>query len=238
MSRSLIWYNLSYYAKTLKFIAPCLVFIVWHFSIHSQMPIPIWSQYHLTALSIFVFSNWIGTSFINSEDRTQQFITRLHTKNEITYHISKIATILLLIIPFYGIMIFYPIIFGFFVRSLLFTEVIAVITIHFLFSLMGASMSVFFNSDFHNQKNMLPLQVLIILLVIVPFEMIFENNALIRYAVQLLPPLNFFGDRLHDLDSGVFVIDGNFLVFVLWSLGYSLALIAFYILMIRKKNKH
>ena len=237
MSRSLIWYNLSYYAKTLKFIAPCLVFIVWHFSIHSQIPIPIWNQYHLAALTIFVFSNWIGTSFINSEDRTQQFITKLHTKNETVYHVSKILTILLLMMPFYAIMIFYPIIFGFFVRGLLFTEIIAVVIIHFLFSLMGASMSIFFNADFHSQKNILPLQVLIMLLVIVPFDTIFEDNVLIRYAVYLLPPLNFFGERLHALDSGVFVIDGNFGVFVLWSLGYSIVFITIYILMIKKKNK-
>jgi hypothetical protein len=238
MSRSLIWYNLSYYAKTLRFIAPCLVFIVWHFSIHSQIPIPIWSQYHLAALTIFVFSNWIGTSFINSEDRTQQFITRLHIKNETVYHVSKIATILLIMIPFYAIMIFYPIVFGFFVRSLLFTEIVAVVAIHFLFSLMGASMSIFFNADFHNQKNILPLQALVMLLVIVPFGTIFNDNMFIGYAVNLLPPLNFFGERLHDLDSDIFVIDGNFGVFVLWSLGYSLVLITVYILMIRKKNKH
>ena len=236
MIKSLIWYNLSYYAKTLKFIAPCLVFIVWHLSIHSQIPIPIWNQYHLAALTIFVFSNWIGTSFINSEDRTQQYITRLHTKNETVYHVSKIVSILLLMMPFYAVMIFHPIIFGFFVRSLLFTEIIAVVIIHFLFSLMGASMCVFFNADFHNQKNMLPLQVLVMLLVIVPFATIFEDNMFIRYAVNLLPPLNFFGERLHALDSGIFVIDGNFGVFVLWSLGYSVALITIYILTI-KKNK-
>jgi len=236
MIKSLIWYNLSYYAKTLKFIAPCLVFIVWHLSIHSQIPIPIWNQYHLAALTIFVFSNWIGTSFINSEDRTHQYITRLHTKNETVYHVSKIVSILLLMMPFYAVMIFHPIIFGFFVRSLLFTEIIAVVIIHFLFSLMGASMCVFFNADFHNQKNMLPLQVLVMLLVIVPFATIFEDNMFIRYAVNLLPPLNFFGERLHALDSGIFVIDGNFGVFVLWSLGYSVALITIYILTI-KKNK-
>jgi len=229
MIRSLIWYNLSYYAKTLKFIAPCLVFIVWHFLIHSQTSIPIWSQYHLGALTIFVLANWLGTSFINSEHKTQQYITLLHCKNKTAYHIAKIATILLLMVPFYAIMIFYPIVFGFFVRSLLFTEILAVLVIHFLFSLMGASMSIFFNADFHNQKIILPLQALVVLLVIVPFGVVFADNVFIRYAVLLLPPLNFFGERLHDLDSGVFVIGGNFWLFVLWSLGYSLALIALYI---------
>jgi len=237
MSRALIEYNISYYAKTLKFIAPCLVFIVWHFSIYSQIPIIIWSQYHLTAVTIFVLSNWIGTSFINCEDRTQQYITRLHTKNEVMYHVSKIITILLLMVPFYVIMIFYPIVFGFFVRNLLFAEIIVVVIIHFLFSLMGAAMSVFFNVDFHNQKNILPLQALVMLITIIPFTTIFEDNVFIRYAVYLLPPLNFFSARLQDLNSGVFMVDSNFFIFILYSLGYSLVLITVYILMIKKRNK-
>ena len=139
--------------------------------------------------------------------------------------------------PFYVVMIFYPIVFGFFVRSLLFTEIIAVVIIHFLFSLMGASISVFFNADFHNEKNILALQVLVMLIVIVPFAEIFEYNMFIRFAVNLLPPLNFFGQRFHQLDSGLFVINGNFWVFVLWSLGYSAALITIYIFMIKKKSK-
>ena len=140
--------------------------------------------------------------------------------------------------PFYAIMIFYPIVFGFFVRSLLFTEIIAVVAIHFLFSLMGTVMSVFFNADFHNQKSALPLQVLAILIAIVPLAVIFEDNLFIRYAVNILPPLNFFGERLHNLDSGIFVMDGNFAAFVLWSLGYSLALIGIYVFAIKRKNKH
>jgi len=187
---------------------------------------------------MFVLSNWIGTSLINCENRIQQYITRLHSKNETTYHLSKIIAVLLLMIPFYAIMIFHPIVFGFFVRSLSFTEVLAVITIHFLFSLMGVSVSVFFNADFHNKKSILPLQVLVMLIMVVPLAMIFEDNVFIRYAVKLLPPLNFFGERLHELDSGVFVMNGNFFVFVLYSLGYSTALITIYVLLIKKINNH
>jgi len=237
MSRALIWYNISYYAKTLKFIAPCMVFIIWHFSIHTQTPVPIWSQYYLTALATFVLANWIGTSFINSEDRTQGYITRLHVKSENAYHLTKIATILILMIPFYAIMIFYPMIFGFFVRSLLITEIIAVVAIHFLFSLMGAAVSILFDTDFYNQNSVLPLQVLVVLVLVVPFATIFDGNVFVQYATYLLPPVNFFGDSFHALDSGVFVMDSNFLIFVLYALGYSLILITIYTIIIKKKNK-
>ena len=238
MNRALIWYNIKYYVETLKFIAPLMVFVVFHAFIYSQRPIPIWSQYYLTAMAVFVFANWIGASFINSEDRTQQYITRLHVKNETTYHIAKIITILLLLMPLYALLIFYPVVFGFFVRSLLVTEVLVAVVIHFLFSLMGASVGVFFNVDFHRRETALPLLALVIVVMVIPLDVIFHGNALVRYAVLLLPPLNFLSQRLHDLDSDVFVIDSNFLIFVLYSLGYSLILIATYVMMIQKKNKY
>jgi len=140
--------------------------------------------------------------------------------------------------PFYILLIFYPIVFGFFVRSLLFIEILAMLIIHFMFSLMGTAVSIFFNVDFHNQKTVLPLQALVILVIAVPFAVTFEDNVFVQYITYLLPPINFLGQRLHDLDNGIFILDNNFLIFILYSLGYSLALIVIYILLIRNKNKH
>jgi len=162
----------------------------------------------------------------------------LHVKNETLFHISKIISILIFMMPFYMVLIAYPAMLGFFERSLLFTEILAVAIIHFLFSLMGTSVGVFFNADFHNKKTMIPLQALVVLVLVVPLDMILGDNMLARYVAYLLPPLNFFGDRLNTLSSGVFVMDGNFLLFILRSAGYSLALIAVYIFLIKKRNKH
>ena len=142
MNISLIGYNISYYVKTLKFVAPCLTYIVFLF-VNYQTPSPIWSNYYITSVAVFILSNWIGTTFINSEDRTQQYITRLHVKNETVYHIYKIISILLFILPFYALLIFYPMMIGFFTRSLMAAEILTLFIIHFLFSLMGTSMSMF-----------------------------------------------------------------------------------------------
>jgi hypothetical protein len=230
-------YNISYYLKTLKFIAPCLAFIVFLF-VNYQTSGPIWSNYFITAVAVFIFSNWIGTTFINSEDKTQQYITRLHIKNETSYHIYKIISIMLFILPFYALLIFYPLMIGFFTRSLAVAEILTLFIIHFLFSLMGTSMSMFFNSDLHNHKNnTLPLQALAILVAIMPLSLIFEDNAIVVYATYILPPINFLNERLHNLHNDVFAPDGNLLLFAVYSLGYSLLLIFIYILIVRKKSK-
>jgi len=237
MNISLVRYNISYYIKTLRFIAPLLVFIVFFFIHHQTTNTPIWSSYYISAVAIFILSNWIGTSFINSEDTTQQFITRLHVKNENIYHVSKIISILLLIMPFYILLVFYPILTSFFARNLTTIEVLVALIINFLFSLMGTSISIFFNTDLHNQKNnTLPLQALVILITVIPISMIFENNTFVRFATYFLPPVNFFAGRLHYLNDEIFMVDYRFMLFILYSLGYSLALIVIYILLIRKKK--
>ena len=237
MNLSLIRYNISYYVKTLKFVAPLLAYIVFLF-MNYQIPSPIWSNYYITAVAIFILSNWIGNSFINSEDKTQQYITRLHVKNETMYHVSKVISVLLFMLPFYVLLIFYPVMIGFFVRGLTVVEVLVSFIIHFLFSLMGVAVGIFFNFDLHRHRNaVLPLQALIILITVMPLSLMFENNAAVRFAAYLLPPVNFLNERLHYLHSELFVPDLNFMLFILYSVGYSLLLIVAYIFIVRKKGR-
>jgi len=237
MNLSLIRYNISYYVKTLKFVAPLLVYIVFLF-VNYQIPGPIWSNYYITAVAIFVLSNWFGTDFINSEDKTQSYITRLHVKNETVYHVSKIISVLLFMLPFYVLLIFYPVMIGFFMRGLTAVEVLVSFIIHFLFSLMGVAVSIFFNLDLHKHKNaVLPLQALIILVTVMPLALMFENNAAIGFAVYLLPPVNFLNESLHYLRDDLYIPDLNFMLFILYSVGYSLLLIIAYIFIVRKKGR-
>jgi len=229
--KALIYYNLSYYVKSLKFIAPCLIFFVWFAQIHSQIPLQIWNQYFIGVITIFILSHCIGAGIINCEDKTQEAITKLHVKNNTFFHIAKIVSALVFMIPFYFLMIFFPLIFGFFTRNLLFTEIIATIIIFFLSSLMGVTTSVFFNKDFHDKGLALPFQVLVLIVMVVPFATIFDENMFVQFVVLLLPPVNFFAERFHELSNDVFLLDGNFFVFVLYAKAYSSALIGVYIRM-------
>ncbi len=238
MNISLIRFNLSYYVRTLKFIGPCLAYTVFFFLNYQYKRIGIWDNCYITAVATFVLSNWIGTSFINCEDRTQQYITRLHIRNETSYHLSKIVSILLFILPFYILLNLYPVIFDFYKRSLFANEIVACIIIHFTFSLMGTAISVFFNSDlFTNKNTTIPLQALIILITVVPIKLIFKDNAFARYITYLLPPINYLTEELFSLNDTVYMMDKNFIVYILYSLGYSMILIIAYNFVIRKKNK-
>ena len=234
---SLIKYNISYYIKCAKYLPPLICFAAFLAINYSSAPVGIWSNLHITVVATFVLSSWISVSFINCEDKTQQHITMLHVKNEIIYHLSKIASIIIFLIPFYLITIFMPIVGGWFARDILLSEVFVHIAVHFLVSLLGISIGIFFNSDLFVTEVAVLLHLLVISVVVVPFNVIFEDNLFIVYAYYLVPPVNFLAERWHNLGEGFFYIDYRFLIFVGLSLGYALILITLYTAIIRRKNK-
>lgn len=235
---ALIRYNLSYYIRKLRYIGWTLTYVVFLFINYQSAPIAIWSNYHITALAVFIFSVFIGASFINCEDEQQQQITRIKVKNEVFYYVSKIISSLIFIFPFYAILVVYPIGFDLFTRKILLREIFISLMLHFLYSHLGVSISVFFDTHIAIEKNKsIPLQALITLVSIMPLAGIFPNNILIKYIVFILPPVNFLSERLFSLQSNVFLFDGKVSLFVIYSMLYSIILLTTYIWIVKKKNK-
>jgi len=237
LNPALIKYNIDYYIRSVRYLPPLLLFVAFLGINYQVAPIGIWSNLHITLIAIFILSSWVGVSFVNSEDKTQQYITRLHINNEITYHLSKIISIVVFLIPFYAITFLIPLLQGSFMRNLLLSEVFVYAIVYFLIGLLGIAIGVFFNSDIFFGEMAILAHLVVISVIVIPFNVIFNDNPLIVYAYTMLPPINFLAQRLHDLDDGVFIMDINFLIFVLYSLVYSLVLIGAYIFVIRKKSK-
>ena len=233
----LVKYNISYYIKSVKYLPPVILFATVISIVYQTAPIGIWSNLHVTTIVMFIFASWIASSLINSEVPTQQYITILHVKNETLYHMSKIVSIIVFLIPFYIITLIIPLILGSFTRRLLISEVIVYIVVYFLIGLLGASIGIFFNSFVFSGEMAILIHLTVISIIVVPFNVIFEDNLLVVYASYLLPPINFMANRLHNLSEGIFVMDFNFFVFVIWVLGYSLVLITLYNIVIQKRNK-
>jgi len=234
---SLIKYNLSYYIKSAKYLPPVICFAAFFAFNYQVAPIGIWSNLHITGIAIFILSSWVGMSFMNSEDKTQQYITRLHVKNETIYYLSKIVSIIIFLIPFYLITILRPSIFGMFTRDILFSEILIYIVVYFLVSLLGVSAGIFFHYDLLSGEMAILTHILFVILAIVPFNVIFADNIFVVYASYLLPPINFLAEKLHDLGDDVFYVDSNFWIFVIYALGYALILMTLYNIVIQRRNK-
>jgi len=234
---SLIKYNISYYVKTAKYLPPLIFYMAFLGINYQTAPIGVWSNLHTTTIAIFIFASWIGSSFINSEDKTQQYITRLHVKNETIYYLAKIASIIVFMIPFYAITMLIPLVQGSFIRNVLFIEMMVYIVMYFLIGLLGVALGVLFNRDLISTEPAILAQILIVTIIILPFNVMFEEHLMIVTAYHLLPPVNFLAERLHSLGDGHFVFDSHFFIFVMYALGYAMALIAFFNWAVQRRNK-
>jgi hypothetical protein len=162
----------------------------------------------------------------------------MHGLSKSFFHFSKIISIVIFLLPFFLLLVFYPIVFGFYTRPLFPHEVFVAFAIHFLFSILGVSIGIFFNEDMFKQKNhMLPMQALMVLVCVIPLGLIFKSNEFIRFAVYFLPPVNFLYEKLFTLHNDIFAVDMRLIIFLLYSLGYSAVLTGLYLILIRKKSK-
>ncbi|MCL1863788.1 MAG: hypothetical protein FWF78_09510 [Defluviitaleaceae bacterium] len=219
---SLIKYNLKYYEKSFKYIVPCLFYMVF-LGINYQITSPIWSTYFIAAVGTFVFAVFIATSLMTCEDATQQWITRLHLRNDKKFYFTKIISIQTIMIPICIIVVAYPLAIGFFVRSLTITEIIVAFIFHLMLSLLGTAVGIFFTTDSFLQ------QALVVLFSVLPLAAMFDN-VLIIVASYLLPPINFLAEKMHYFSDEIFVPSFDFLLFILYALGYSFLLMSLFII--------
>ncbi|MCL2840746.1 MAG: hypothetical protein FWE05_08225 [Defluviitaleaceae bacterium] len=237
MKFSLIKYNLDYFIRTPHYLPPLLLFVAFFAFNYQMSPIGIWSNLHITSIATFILANWIATGFMASEDKTQQYITRLHVHHETVFHLSKIASILIFLAPLWLTAVFFPIVTGMFPRSLGLSDLIVYVVVHFLFSLIGTAVGVFFNSDLFFGEMKVLAHLLVVSVIAIPFHVIFEDIQWITWVYYLLPPINFLAERFYYLGEGVFIFDGIFFIFVAWALAYTVILVSFYIFIIKKMNK-
>jgi len=238
MKMSLIKYNLSYYFRTPKCLPPLLAFMVYFGINYQTAPIGIWSNLHIASVAVFILANWIATSFVSTEAKVQQQITRLHVKNERAFHLSKIVSILILLAPMWLVVVFFPVVTGMFPRGLQFGEILVYVITLFLMSLLGTAMGVFFNDYlFHDAYLKLTGHIVAVLAVAIPFNVVFEDIRAVVIAYNFLPPVNFLAERFYALGEGVFRMDLEFLIFVLWAVGYALALFALYVITIPRLQR-
>jgi len=233
----LIKYNISYYIKSAKYLLPVLLFIAFLGVNYQASPIGVWSNLHITTIAIFIFANWVAVSFVNSEDKNQRHITILHVKNETLYHLSKILSLVVFLFPFYALTVLLPTILGTFSRSIRFSEILIYLVVHFLISFLGIAVGVFFNSNLFSEEMAMLMHIIVATVLVVPFNVIYDNNPFITFVYYLLPPINFLADRLHNIGDGTFYIDLNFIFFVANAVVYVLLLVILYNAVMQRFNK-
>jgi len=226
--KPLIKYHIDYYIRSAKYLPPLLVFAIFLGINYQTAPIGVWSNLHITSVGIFIFASWIGVTFVNCEHKTQQFLSILHTGTEDKYHLSKVAGVVVLLLPFYVITLVIPLVGGLFTRSLTLTDIVVCIIVYLLAGLMGAAVGVLFNSNIFAGEFGILAHMTAVGVSALPFNAMFEDNFIIGVLYNFVPPVNFLAQKFHALEDGVFVFDLAFFGFIVWALAYAAVLILLY----------
>ncbi|MCL2619937.1 MAG: hypothetical protein FWD97_03245 [Defluviitaleaceae bacterium] len=225
---ALIKFNIAYYINSAKYLIPLLFFGGFLVVNFQTAPIDIWGNLHLTSIAIFVFASMVSATLIASEDKTQLYITLLHTKNETKYHLSKILSAKITLVLFYFITVVFPIIGGHFPRQLTLPEIAVYLIVYFLVGLLGVALGVIFTDRIFPREVAFLGHIIAIVIVAVPLHVVFSDIGFLTYVYYLLPPIHFLADEMHNLGEGTLVMDGNFIIFVVSSIIYSIALTIIY----------
>jgi len=238
MMISLVKYNLAYYVNSLKFIPPGLVYIAFVAINYSFAPQMFWDSLNIGVLAIFILANINSRNIVNNEDIVQQHITRKHVRNDLIFHTAKIISIQVFMLPFYLFLVFFPLLLGMYTRSIGLVEVLVSLVVYFLFSLMGSAMGLFFNEDLHMDKSFAaPLHLLLVIIVVVPFATIYQDNIFVVTATYLLPPLHFLQGSLLGIGDAAYNLSISFWIFIVYAIGYSTLLMVCYVFINLRKSK-
>lgn len=201
MIKQLLFYNLRYFSRSHKFIVPLVVYLATFAVLYSIRPLEVMSTYGMTAMLTFIIAVLVAYSFMEIEDPVQQQIALLSLRNDNAYYFTKVFFVWIIISIMSFIVVLYPAIFGFFVRSIKFSELIVALVGHLLLGLLGVCVSVLFNSRLFKNRQFAILILIIVVLISVVQKAIITKSPAAKWGLYVLPPVSLVVDKMTNFEG-------------------------------------
>ncbi|TYQ13220.1 UNVERIFIED_CONTAM: hypothetical protein Cloal_4282 [Acetivibrio alkalicellulosi] len=233
MIKRLLFYNFRFYSRSHKFIVPLMIYLAMFAILYSTKPLEVMNTYGTTAMFIFIIAVVITYSFMEIEDPVQQQLSILSLRNDNKYYFCKVLFIWIIISLMSVIIVLYPMIFGFFNRSVTLSDFFAALLGNIVLGLLGVCVSVLFNSRLFQSRRFATIALITVILFSVIQKAIIIKYPSVRWGLYILPPVSFVVDKMSNFEdvAGISVL---FLAFAS-SLVYSSILLALYIKLMKVK---
>lgn len=199
---SLIHYMLASYTRSYRYFAPIAFMLISVVFIYSYRPNPIMDSYAVTAAFLFVGSAWLGLNFLNHDQGRQTMLLIVHSGKAIRYYAAQYLTVTLLSILFSLFAVLYPIVFGMFDKPITLSQFVLGYLGHAALSLLGISISVFFQFGFmENQGRAAGLLLIVIVISLAGQSIVQDDFAYLRMIPYVLPPVSVMIDMLIHADE-------------------------------------
>lgn len=187
----LIRYLLASYTRSYRYFAPVAFILISVVFIYSYRPNPILDSYAVTAALLFIGSAWLGMNFLNHDRGRQSMLLIVHSGSAGRLYTGQFLTVALLSLIFSLFAVCYPIVFGMFDKPITFYELALGYLGHAALSLLGISLSLFFQIGFiENQGRAAGLLLMVIVLSLAGQSIVQELPVYLGFVPYVLPPVS------------------------------------------------
>ncbi|QOT11475.1 hypothetical protein JNUCC32_05460 [Paenibacillus sp. JNUCC32] len=234
MMGSLIRYLLASYTRSYRYFAPIAFMLISVVFLYSYRPNPIMDSYAVTAVFLFVGSAWLGLNFHNHDLGRQTMLLIVHSGKALRFYAAQYITVSLLSILFSAFAVLYPVMFGMFDKPITFSELALGYAGHVAMSLLGISLSVFFQFGFmENQGRAAGLLFIVIIVSLAGQSIVQFDHAYWGIIPYLLPPVSVMMDLFMHADERSPAVK---LLTIAYSFIYGFILLAVYLWTASRKD--
>lgn len=193
----LIFYHISYYTKSYRYLAPLIAYVGFLLFIYTLSPNPVMESYAFSSVWLFAVSAWIAYGFADLEPGNQQPVTVSHAGSALAYHLSKLLALLLIGALFSSFAVLYPVLAGKFDRSPSVEEGIAALSAHIGTYLIGIGCALWFSErGFGKTQASLPAMIGVLVLSLGSGTALERLPDAFHFVRWLLPPAGIVSEVL------------------------------------------
>lgn len=233
MIKQLLFYNFRYFSRSHKFVVPLVIYLAAFAVLYATKPLEVMNTYGMTAMLTFIIAVLVACSFMEVEDPVQQQIVLLSLRNDNIYYFSKVFFVWIIVSVMSLIIVLYPVVFGFFNRSINLGDLVVALIGHLLLGFLGVCVSALFNSRLFKNRQFAILMLIIVVLISVVQKAIVLKSPATKWVLYILPPVSLVVDRITNF-TGLKDALPLLLAFGI-SIGYSFVLLVLFIKLMKTK---
>ncbi|ATP40772.1 hypothetical protein CSE16_12325 [Solibacillus sp. R5-41] len=184
-----IRYQLISFVRSLKFIPPVVIFLVWVFILYAYKNVPILSSYAASSIAMYIIMTWITMAIFTLDEESEKHILISHLKRKVSYLFGKWLTILVVMIPLLLFAIFFPIITESFKGNMSIKLYAYAFYSHLAFMTFGILVGTLFSATKFATKKYAWLSSVFIIVVSLASKSIIEISLFFKWFLWVFPPV-------------------------------------------------
>lgn len=184
-----IRYQLISFVRSLKFIPPFAIFLVWVFILYAYKNVPILSSYGASSIAMYLIMTWITMAIFTLDEESEKHILISHLKRKVSYLFGKWLTILVVMIPLLLFSIFYPILADSFKGDMSLSLYVYAFYSHLAFTTFGIFVGTLFSATKLATKKYAWLSSVLIIVISLSSKSIIEISSFFKWIMWVFPPV-------------------------------------------------